>query len=309
RRGSIRFWRPGHCLSLTPQSDAPPSDGLARGEPTALIFDGGDRLIALDTQALRVWPHPPAREGIHSVTRTDVPGGVWTMFPAPIARASGGRSLFVARGARVLAWDPESPDHWSNLSLPPLARATHTDAVRDWEPPLAWRALAASQAGDRLYLLDQSGGVHALALEGTTAHRLDWDLPIEATGLALSPDGATLALGDRLGNVALVDTTRGTIRARLRPTAGESDGRVAALAFAPDGRTLAVGSLQGPVALWATDAPSAPLARLPGHRGLVTALAFAPEGRYLATGGTDNLVNVWDLECLRRELGKLGLAW
>ncbi|MBV8269481.1 MAG: protein kinase, partial [Planctomycetaceae bacterium] len=52
RRGSIRFWRPGHCLSLTPQSDAPPSDGLARDEPTALIFDGGDRLITLDTQAL-----------------------------------------------------------------------------------------------------------------------------------------------------------------------------------------------------------------------------------------------------------------
>ena len=243
------------------------------------------------------------------VALTESPSGWWTLFPAPIARASSGRSLFLARGEQVLVWDTESPDRWHPLTLPALSRAMPRDPERARDVPHAWRTLAVSPAGDRLYLLGHSGDVHALALDGSQARRLDGSLPIEVTSLALSPDGATLALGDRLGSVALVDTSRGVIRSRLRPLVGESEGRIWSLAFAPDGRTLAVGTQQGPVELWSPDVPSAPLVRLPGHRGLVTTLAFAPKGRYLATGGSDKLVQVWDLRRIRDELGKLELAW
>ncbi|MHC5543993.1 WD40 repeat domain-containing protein, partial [Singulisphaera rosea] len=49
--------------------------------------------------------------------------------------------------------------------------------------------------------------------------------------------------------------------------------------------------------------------RLPSHRGFITALAYGPTGRYLATGGSDKMVAVWDLDRIRTELGRIGLAW
>jgi WD40 repeat protein len=172
--------------------------------------------------------------------------------------------------------------------------------------------LAAAPDGTRLYLCDSRDRVHALALEeGGRARWLDWPLSIHATALALSPDGRTLALGDRErpGSVALVDTSRGVETGRLHVPTGDTDGQVSSLAFAPNGRELVVGTTQGMVDLWSLDHLAAPQIRLSGHRGMVNVLAFDPQGRRLASGGTDRTVNVWDLSVIRDELRRLGLAW
>jgi WD40 repeat protein len=108
-----------------------------------------------------------------------------------------------------------------------------------------------------------------------------------------------------------MDTTRGTVRARLRTSTAAAEGsiRALALAFAPGGRELAVGTPQGAIELWALDDPSEPLLRLTGHRASVTALAFDANDRHLASGGADQLVEVWDLTRIRAELDRLGLGW
>jgi WD40 repeat protein len=126
----------------------------------------------------------------------------------------------------------------------------------------------------------------------------------------LSPDGKTLALGDRSGSVTLVDTARGRVRSRLTHESVSGDDPVSALAFSPQGDELAVGT-RDHVRLWSISSRTSPtpLVRLPGHRGDVVVLAYDSAGRRLASGGRDKVVEIWDLDVLRRELKPLGLGW
>jgi len=145
------------------------------------------------------------------------------------------------------------------------------------------------------------------------ARDLDWVVPLTngATSLALRPDGAVLAVGDRTGTVTLVDTARRTVLGRIKPQSGEGESFWLAMAFSPDGRDLAVGSPQGKISLWSVASPKQPRLRLnlPGHRGTNSLLVFDSQGRRLATAGSaDPLVEVWDLDLLQRELMRLGLA-
>jgi WD40 repeat protein len=132
---------------------------------------------------------------------------------------------------------------------------------------------------------------------------------------ALSPDGAVLALGDRAEVVTLLDTTRPRVLGQITPPPGDPESFLGAMAFSPDGRDLAIGSQQGTIFVYSVDHAHRPRLhlhlRLPGHRGLVTHLVFDPQGQRLASGaltGVDSLVEVWDLDLIRRELQRRGLA-
>jgi RNA polymerase sigma factor (sigma-70 family) len=112
-----------------------------------------------------------------------------------------------------------------------------------------------------------------------------------AQGLALSPDGRTLAV-----RTSLLETATGGARALLIGHTNDVD----VVAFSPDGRTLATGSMDGTVRLW--DLPSGKeVARLGKEvprfagRGWVLAVAFSPDGRTLVAGGLDKTANVWDV--------------
>ncbi len=132
-------------------------------------------------------------------------------------------------------------------------------------------------------------------------------MPTDATSLALSPDGNTLAVGTRAGVVALINTATGALVQRLQPPPGESQPWVSTLAFAPDNFSLAVGTQQGQLLLWSLSSPTAAPLRLPGHRGGVSALSYAPDGLRLAVAGNDKTVDVWDLSRLHAALSRLGL--
>ena len=129
-------------------------------------------------------------------------------------------------------------------------------------------------------------------------------------GLALSPDGRTLALGNSDGAVDLIDA------ATLRPRASlpALHGFVAALAFSPDGRVLAAAGQRGEVALF--DARTLrPRGGLTGLRTTTQTLAFSPDSRLLAAAelgdppATDTAdytgggVRVWDVR--RRALTRV----
>jgi len=101
--------------------------------------------------------------------------------------------------------------------------------------------------------------------------------------VAFSPDGKTLALASRSGNVQLWNVATGEL---LESVKGHS-GAVSAVAFSPDGRTLASGSFDQTVRLWNVptrrelmqlDAGSVEL-------GSVLSLAFSPDGKRLLAGG------------------------
>lgn len=331
-KGVVRTWKPGQCPGSIQDSrlDVVPStvDHNSNGyRPSLLAFDDHDRLITIDADALtRTWI---GSSKSHRAAKMPLPEnrgamGIGRMFPAPMARVLGGQTLFLARDSQILVWHSDTPDRVQLLALPNLpSRLESEHDSKKGEAPrphlrtemLHWRQLAANATGDRLYLLNTAGDVHALALAGTRARRLDWDLPGGASSIAISPDSATLAIGDHKGNITLVNTEDGKIQTRLRTGATEAEGRILTLAFSPNGRELAVGTSQGPVEIWSLSDTTAPLLRLPGHRGIVTTLAYDPKGhylatgRFLATGGADKLVDVWDLERIRSELDRIGLAW
>ncbi|WP_390553832.1 WD40 repeat domain-containing protein [Singulisphaera acidiphila] len=304
-KGTIRVWNPGHCPSTTQQvkADPPPGavgDYVQGDRATTLIFNEKDRLIAVDPEAI------PSH---HHGARRSPP----RMYPSPVASAKQGQTLFVARGHQIMVWNsPAEPQRWSSLEIPRSRTSgllANSDRARREREPDPWRQLAANSTGDRLYLLD-SHSIHAVALDGGRARNLEWHLPDDANRLSLSPDGKTLAVGDKEGNVYLVDTARGTIRTRLPLPSSESDRQpIWALAFSPDGQELAVGLQQGHIDLWSLNNPTAPLLRLTGHRGFISTLAYDPKGRFFASTGSDKLVDIWDLDHVRSELGRLGLNW
>ncbi len=101
--------------------------------------------------------------------------------------------------------------------------------------------------------------------------------------LACSPDGKTLAMASREGNVHLWDIGTGKLRETLR---GHSS-QVQAVAFSPDGRTLASGSSDQTLRLWNTETRRELMQLDSGSidLGPIRTLAFSPDGKQLLAGG------------------------
>jgi WD40 repeat protein len=250
----------------------------------------------------------------------------------PMAKTADGRTMVFVRSASIFVWHAGAPDTAVKVVPPPRSgvepvhsainsptRATTSNADASAIP---FRAVQISPRGDRIYLIDQGGQLHAWALDGASevepsssqARDLEWTVPVAEGGfvnLALRSDGAVLALGDRTQTVTLVNTSNRRILDRIKPPSGEGQSGLLALAFSRDGHELAVGSEQGTISLWSIAPPAPPRLRfrLPGHRGVTTSLAFDAKGRQLASAGiAEALVEVWDLELIQRELARLQLA-
>jgi RNA polymerase sigma factor (sigma-70 family) len=114
-----------------------------------------------------------------------------------------------------------------------------------------------------------------------------------AQGLALSPDGRTLAVRS-----SLLETATGQGRILLTDVLRHGD-EIDGVAFSPDGRTLASAHMDGTVRLW--DLPSGKLIGQLGKKGdpfkggWVLTVAFSPDGRTLVSGGLDKIAHVWDV--------------
>jgi WD40 repeat protein len=111
---------------------------------------------------------------------------------------------------------------------------------------------------------------------------------------AFSPNGATLAVADGIGDVRLWDTATRTWTATIKDGSG-----VDLVAFSPDGKTLAIGWGSNVVDLWSI-AGHKVVATLNGpggatNAGTVLALAFSPDGRTLATTDSGGQILLWSV--------------
>lgn len=126
---------------------------------------------------------------------------------------------------------------------------------------------------------------------------LDYALPAPAHCLALSPDGALLAVGFSEEGLLLVGVTSGEALARVH-YADYNANCVRGVAFSPDGSLLAAASLDGGLRLWKTETLAAggstrAWRALHEHEGGLTAVTFSADGTMLATASHDGTARVW----------------
>jgi serine/threonine protein kinase/WD40 repeat protein len=368
--GTVWFWRDGRCPEIgTPwpqpvsvKDDSEPGGGRPpppgrdggnrrggppergrppwagppnqdRDRPTSLAFDVQGRLLAYNTQGLRVWPAGPISAQVPPAIQLPLPPAAGTTHSLmPMAKTPDGKIMMLVRSSALFLWHAERPEKLISV-IPPsrsglepspgTSNASRRGATASTEaPPLRIRSIQISPHGDRVYLIDQNNLMHAWAIEGRAegpdgqvlqARDLGWSLQLSdgAFSLTLRRDGKLLAVGDRAGTVTLFDTDGPRVLARIKPASGEVESHVLAIAFSPDGHDLAVGSQPGTISIWSVAQPTRPRLRLrlPGHKGLVTNLAFDSQGQRLAsaTASSDPLVEVWDLVLIQQELAGLGL--
>jgi WD40 repeat protein len=114
-----------------------------------------------------------------------------------------------------------------------------------------------------------------------------------ALGVALSPDGKTLAYGGMDGSVALVNISTRQIR-----KLGTHASQVFCVAFSPDGTLLASSSGDNTVRLW--DMRTAQqIQQITNYTDWVRSVDFSPDGKFLAVGSLDGQVDLWNVA--RRE--------
>src|SRR5690606_27107747 len=102
-----------------------------------------------------------------------------------------------------------------------------------------------------------------------------------------SPDGKTLAVGNRNHETRLFETATGKLLFILPKKMSQQ------LAFSPDGKTLAVGYVNGGVALWSVATGN--LLRESGAAvEEVYTVAWSPKGDVLATAGLSGKIVLWE---------------
>jgi len=112
----------------------------------------------------------------------------------------------------------------------------------------------------------------------------------DASVVAFTPDGRTLATGGHEGKIMLWDTRTG--RQLGPPLVGHASG-VASSAFSPDGRLLA--TVDGEAILWDVAAHRQIGTALPIRSKGPHAVAFLPGGSQLAVTAPNGSVLMWDV--------------
>jgi WD40 repeat protein len=115
---------------------------------------------------------------------------------------------------------------------------------------------------------------------------------MESFGLAIAPDGSSLAMGGYAQTIRVWNDPLGSspISSLL-----EDSSPVGAVVYSPDGKLLATGDAQGFIRLW--DLASGQLLRtLKGHTAWVNGLAFQPDGKRLFSISEDGTARIWGMD-------------
>ena len=325
--GTIRFWNPD-----TGQELLTFTTGHTQWIKAVAFAENGITLAtAAFTGTVEIWNLKTAQElTTFTKARNDLTGPVAFSYDATrfASRGGSGTIVFDSLGSgshmrgpgrgNIELWDittgEQIPGPWQDtagdanaLAFSPdnkiLAAGIPRQGIRAWDINTGTELLnfnAAEPFGRKLVF---SPNGKTLATNGTHVQTRIWDVSTQrditppnimnASALAFSPDGKTLAYGHPNG-IVLSDVTATGIRERGRISNHRGFGSV--LTFSPDGKILLDPKLiSWPplIQLWDVDTGT-DLGTLSGHTEGIEMLVFSHDGKTLASSSWDGTVLLYD---------------
>jgi WD40 repeat protein len=265
------------------RGDQPPTYS---GDGSLLVYPGGPYLVVRDARTLGVRNRLPIPAPFSQQLAADVPDGSIVITPDR-------RLVYYGYWLVDSAGRPTDAylSRWSLPSGRPLS------TIRLGSGPLL--AVRPIDHGAALMVVT----AHDIATyDAGTGRRVRSEairpVPLLPTAAAISPDGATVAIGSETGSVSFVNTATGAER-RGR---GDQTTPVASTVYAPDGKVVTTVDDGGNVIVW-NPASGTETAALPGPAARVRDSTISPSGSTLYTAGVGGVVLAWDLTG-RRTFGR-----
>jgi WD40 repeat protein len=238
---------------------------------TCAAFSPDGKLLATGSrdQTVKIWD--VAGRGLVT-TLNAATGAVWTVAFTPE-----GNSLVTSGLGSTLLWNCDS---WQPLKTFPGQTAS---------VPQAGSLLAISEA-NLFYWWQPPGAVSIW--DYSTGEKIR-ELPKPGRAIAFAPDGKTLAVGDRPGDIHLWDVASGEITRTLGTAKSAWS-----LAFAPDGKQLLAVAGAQELLLWDLTT-NAPPQKVEAHSMSTWAAIFSPDATTLATASSDQTLRLTDATTLR----------
>lgn len=259
------FGRRGPSLTLTEEGDtlAHLPDGSRAGKARDRSGGGDDAEDGDGTGSDADAPDPGAREP------------VWSASPGPpMAMAayspSGERVATAGHDGTVYLWDAEDGTERGRLE-------GHDGEVYD---------VAFLAGGEQLVSTSHDGRVILWDVSEQRPVR-EWDVPLWATDVAVTPDGRLMYGSVGGSDVWIVPRDGGS------PRKLGSDHRVVSAVAATE-TTDRLASASGNIEVWSRGSPGDKVT-MSGHRHLVLSMDFTGDGR-LVSGSLGGTIRVWDVE-------------